>query len=132
VQVNGSPDLLDFVDSVDVVKTGIDLPAANVKVRGGGGGGAGSAAGGVVAACPPGVAGLADAGTSTPEGGPASEGASGVGGVLPPAGDCKAAACSGVFALFCRLALSRADSEPGLDAALDEFEEFCEFVEQLS
>jgi hypothetical protein len=133
VPVNGSPVLFDLVDSVDAVNTGMDLPEANVKMRGGGGGGGGP---GVAAGCEDpastaAVAGLAVDGTSVPGGGPAGEGASGAGGVLPPAGD-EAAACSEVFAFGGGLALSRAVSEPGLAAALDELDEVGGLEEQLS
>jgi hypothetical protein len=117
VPVNGSPVLFDLVDSVDAVNTGMDLPEANVKMRGGGGGGGG-----------PGVAAGCEDPASTAA---AGEGASGAGGVLPPAGD-EAAACSEVFAFGGGLALSRAVSEPGLAAALDELDEVGGLEEQLS
>ena len=131
VQVNASPVLFDFVVSVDVVNTGIDLPEANVKIRGGGGGGGGCAPGCGDPACPGAEAGPADAGTSVPEGGLAGDVAPGAGGVLPPAVD-GAAPCSAVFAFGDELALSRAVSEPGLDAAFDELDEPDWLEEQLS
>jgi hypothetical protein len=122
VQVNASPVLFDFVVSVDVVNTGIDLPEANVKIRGGGGGGGGGCAPGCGdPACPGAEAGPAEAATSVPEGGLAGDDAPGAGGVLPPAID-GAAPCSEVFAFGDELALSRAVSEPGLDAAFDELD----------
>ena len=44
--LNGSPDLLLFVEIVEVVNTAIGVPALSVNVRGGGGGGgAGAGAG---------------------------------------------------------------------------------------
>ena len=131
VQVNGSPVLFDFVVNVEVVNTGIDLPDANVKVRGGGGGGGSGAVGCGTPDCPGVVAGAAAAGMSVPEGGPAGERASGAVGVLPPPGD-DDAACSEVFELEGRLALSRAVSEPGLAAAPDELDEAGGLEEQLS
>lgn len=122
VQVNGSPVLFDFVVSVDVVNTGIDLPEASVKVRGGGGGGGGGCAPDCGdPACPGAEAGPADAGTSVPEGGAAGEEASGGGEVLAPAGD-GAAACSEVFAFGGELVFLDAVSEPGLDAVPDELD----------
>jgi len=132
VQLNVSPVLFDFVDSVDVLKTGIDLPDANVNVLGGGGGG-GS---GVPAGCgTPDCTGAVDepaaAGTSVPEGGPGGEDASAAGGVLPPAGD-DGAPCSEVFAFGGELALSRAVSELCLPAGFDELDEAGGLEEQLN
>ena len=129
MQVNGSPVLFDFVVSVDVVKTGIDLPEARVNVRGGGGGGSGVPAGGTPA-CPDAVAGPAAAGTPTPEGGEAGEDASEAEGVPPAAGD-DAGFCSEAFALPGGLALSRAVSEPDFAAAF-ELDEAGGLGEQLS
>ena len=118
VQVNGSPVLFDFVVSVDVVKTGIDLPDARVNVRGGGGGGGSGVPAGGTPACPGAVAGPAAAGTLTPEGGAAGEDASEAEGVPPSAGD-DAGFCSEAFALPGGLALSCAVSEPDFAAAFE-------------
>lgn len=132
VQVNGSPVLFDFVVSVDVVNTGIDLPDASVKVRGGGGGGGGGCAPGCEEpSCPGTEAGPAAAGTSVPEGGLAGDDAPGAEGVLPPAVE-DAAVCSELFAFGGELALLGAVSEPGLDAAPDELDGPGGLEEQLS
>src|SRR5262245_41652171 len=110
VAVNGSPDLFDFVDSVDVVNTEIARPDANVKVRGGGGGGAGPGAGG---------GGCVAAEGAEVSGGAAGEAASGPVGAVAPAAVCEVAVDSEAFAFAEELAFAAPASEPGFVAVAE-------------